>query len=609
MDTRQWMSVTLFLATAIMLFVSFLSYRKRHLPVAKTMILIMLSAAFYALGYAFEVLSRNLDEMKLSLQIEYIGIPFVSTLWLLLAIQFTGTAVRYRRRLVLLLFIVPVIVFFLHLTNDWHHLIYEQYILNTDSAIPLYTTIKGPWYEVHTLYNYSVLLCGILLFIPMYWRALPIVRKQIVVLLLGAAAPMFLNTFFWTGLSVDLTPFGFAVSGIAYVWGILRFNLLRLTPLALAKVFETIRDGVVLLDYEDQIVSYNRAAEEVLPELGLTKRYPADMEKVLTANPELLERIRAASGGEERFPFHSVHANRNKYYNCSISLVYDSGNILIGRILMFNDITELKESEARLRENARQLSELNAFKDKLFTVVAHDIRDPIALLVSLTELLGDEWTAADFEHAELVRELKGQVQSTFNLVDNLLDWYRSQKGKVVFRPLGWNLQQVVRQALLLSGAKAGMKQIRMLENIDEKLTVRADKEMLDLILRNLLSNAIKFTGIGGEIEVGAALEGDMIVVSVRDNGAGIDDETSELLRLEEPFLKGLVSGDDSGDTRFGIALTREFVRIHGGSLWFESEPGIGTTFSFTLFGSAGIRETFDNGGWEEDANESYFGGR
>ncbi|OBZ10863.1 histidine kinase N-terminal 7TM domain-containing protein [Bacillus sp. FJAT-26390] len=609
MDTRQWMSVTLFLATAIMLFVSFLSYRKRHLPVAKTMILIMLSAAFYALGYAFEVLSRNLDEMKLSLQIEYIGIPFVSTLWLLLAIQFTGTAVRYRRRLVLLLFIVPVIVFFLHLTNDWHHLIYEQYILNTDSAIPLYTTIKGPWYEVHTLYNYSVLLCGILLFIPMYWRALPIVRKQIVVLLLGAAAPMFLNTFFWTGLSVDLTPFGFAVSGIAYVWGILRFNLLRLTPLALAKVFETIRDGVVLLDYEDQIVSYNRAAEEVLPELGLTKRYPADMEKVLTANPELLERIRAASGGEERFPFHRVHANRNKYYNCSISLVYDSGNILIGRILMFNDITELKESEARLRENARQLSELNAFKDKLFTVVAHDIRDPIALLVSLTELLGDEWTAADFEHAELVRELKGQVQSTFNLVDNLLDWYRSQKGKVVFRPLGWNLQQVVRQALLLSGAKAGMKQIRMLENIDEKLTVRADKEMLDLILRNLLSNAIKFTGIGGVIEVGAALEGDMIVVSVRDNGAGIDDETSELLRLEEPFLKGLVSGDDSGDTRFGIALTREFVRIHGGSLWFESEPGIGTTFSFTLFGSAGIRETFDNGGWEEDANESYFGGR
>lgn len=608
MDTRQWMSVTLFLATALMVFVSFLSYRKRHLPVAKTMILIMLAAACYSLGYAFEVLSRSLNDVKLSLQIEYLGIPFVTTLWLFQVIQFTGTAARYRKQLALVLFIVPAAVFFLHLTNDWHHLVYERYILNESNSVPLYTTVKGPWYKVHTVYNYSVLLCGMLLFIPMYWRALPIVRKQIAVLLLGAVAPMMFNLFFWSGLNVDLTPFGFAVSGIAYVWGILRFNLLRLTPLAMAKVFETIRDGVILFDYEDQIVSYNKAAEKVLPELKLPKRYPVDMGEVLSESPELLERIRAASDGDERFPFHRFQANRNKHYNCSLSLIYDSGSVLIGKILMFNDITEMKESEARLRENARQLSELNAFKDKLFTVVAHDIRDPIALLVSLTELLGDELTAADFEHAELVRELKGQVQSTFHLVENLLDWYRSQKGKVVFRPLGWNLQQVVRQALLLSGTKAGMKQIRMSERIDDKLTVKADKEMLDLILRNLLSNAIKFTGIGGVIEIGAVLEGDQIIVSVSDNGAGIDDQTSELLRLEEPFLKVMVNGEDSEDMRFGLALIREFVRIHGGSLWFESEPGVGTTFSFTLPGSAGVREVFDDGGMEEEVYESDFGG-
>ncbi|MDQ0875689.1 signal transduction histidine kinase [Paenibacillus sp. V4I3] len=609
MDTRQWMSVTLFLATALMVFVSFLSYRKRYLPVAKTMVLIMLAAACYAFGYAFEVLSRSLNDVKLSLQIEYLGIPFVTTLWFFQVIQFTGTAARYRKRLALVLFVVPAAVFFLHLTNDWHHLIYERYIRNVSDSVPLYTTVKGPWYKVHTVYNYSVLLCGMLLFIPMYWRALPIVRKQIVILLLGAVAPMVFNLFFWSGMDVDLTPFGFAVSGIAYVWGILRYNFLRLTPLAMAKVFETIRDGVVLFDYEDQIVSYNEAAEKVLPELGLPKRYPIGMEKVLSESPELLKRIRAASDRDERFPFHRFHAHRNKHYNCSLSLIYDSGNVLIGKILMFNDITEMKESEARLRENARQLSELNAFKDKLFTVVAHDIRDPIALLVSLTELLGDELTAADFEHAELVRELKGQVQSTFHLVENLLDWYRSQKGKVVFRPLGWNLQQVVRQALLLSGTKAGMKQIRMTEQINEKLTVRADKEMLDLILRNLLSNAIKFTGIGGAIEIGAVLEGDQIIVSVSDNGAGIDVKTSDLLRLEEPFLKVMVNGDDSEDMRFGLALIREFVRIHGGSLWFESEPGIGTTFSFTLPGSAGVREAFDDGGMEEEVYESDFGGR
>ncbi|GGD89052.1 sensor histidine kinase [Paenibacillus nasutitermitis] len=595
MDTRLWMSVLLFIATALMIFVTVLSYRKRHLPVARTMILIMLAAIFYSVGYAFEVLSLSLYDVKLALQIEYLGIPFISTLWLFQVIQFTGTAVRYRKRLALVLFIVPFVIFFLHLTNDWHHLVYERYMRNADASVPLYLTVKGPGYMLHTAYNYFVLLCGILLFIPMYWQALPIVRKQIIILLLGAIAPMLLNLLLWSGMNVDLTPFGFAVSGLAYAWGILRFNLLRLTPLALAKVFQTIRDGVLLLDYENEIVSYNRAAEEVLPELLRTKRYPADMGAVLSDCPELIERIRAASDGDERFAFHRFDGSRNKHYNCSLSFIYDSGEVPIGKMLMFNDITELKENEARLRENARQLSELNAFKDKLFTVVAHDIRDPIALLVSLTELLGEELTAADYEHAELVRELQGQVQSTFHLVENLLDWYRGQKGKVVFRPSGWNLQQVVRQALSLAAAKAGMKQIRMTERIDDMLTVSADKEMLDLILRNLISNAIKFTGIGGVIEIGAALEGDRVMVSVRDNGSGIDEKTSEMLRLEEPFFKFQSTGDDSGDTRFGLVLTREFIRIHGGSLWFDSLPGIGTTFFFTLPGSAGGRIAFDYG--------------
>jgi signal transduction histidine kinase len=607
-DTIQWMSVLLFFAAALMVYVAFLSYQKRHLPVAKTMILIMLGAACYATGYAFEVLSRNLHEVTLSLQIEYIGIPFISTLWLFQVIQFTGTAARYRKRLAIVLFVIPVTVFILHLTNDWHHLIYERYILNEGASVPLYTTVKGTWYSVHTLYNYFVLLCGFFLFIPMYWRSSRVVRKQIIVLVMGAAVPLLFNAFFWFGMIVDLTPFGFAVSGVVYAWGILRFNLLRFTPLALTQVFDTIRDGVILIDYEDQIVSYNSAAEGVLPELGLTKHYPAYVGEVLSARPELIERIRSASTGDERFTFQRSQVNDSKHYHCSLSFIYDSGTP-IGKMLMFNDITELKENEARLRENGRQLSDLNSFKDKLFTVVAHDIRDPIAILVSLTELMGEEIAAAGVEDAELFHELQGQVQSTFLLVENLLDWYRSQKGKVVFRPLGWNLRQVVLQSLSHAGAKAGMKQIRMTERIDEKLTVRADKEMLDLILRNLLSNAIKFTGISGLIEIGAVLEGELVVVSIRDNGAGIDENTAEMLRLDELFFKSPVTGDDSGNTRFGLVLSNEFISIHGGSLWFDSVPGVGTTFFFTLPGSAGGREEFDKFGMEEKTFERDIGGR
>ncbi|RIE00218.1 PAS domain-containing protein [Cohnella faecalis] len=589
------MSILLIFATALMLFISYLSYQKRHLPVARTVIFIMLAAAFYSLGYAIEILSVSLRGVKLALHIEYLGIPFVTVLWLVLVLQFTNIAAKYRRRLMLLLFAIPVATFFLHLTNDWHHFVYKEYVLNPDGVLPRYNTVKGFWYHVNGYYNYFVIAAGMVLFIPMYSRALPIVRKQILIIALGAVAPFAFNLIYqFARTSIDLTPFGFAVSGFACVWGILRINLLRLTPLALAKVFDTIRDGVVLLDYEDQIVSFNRAAEEVFPELAATKRYPAPGKRVLSNCPELLERIAAANGLDERFPFQRSGMNRHRHYICSLSFIYDIGMDPIGKIVMFNEITELMENEARLRENARQLSRLNAFKDKLFTVMAHDIRDPIALLVSLTELLGEEPSETDIEHAEVFQEIRRQVRNTYHLVDNLLDWYRSQNGKVAFRPLEWNLQQVVRQALSLAGARAGMKQILMTENIDDALTVSADKEMLDLILRNLLSNAIKFTGVGGRIEFGAVVEGDLVKVSVSDNGMGIDEETSELLRQEELFFKEPGSANERGEMRFGLLLTREFLRIHGGSLRFDSVPGEGTTFLFTLPGSANRGETAES---------------
>ncbi|WP_156182329.1 histidine kinase N-terminal 7TM domain-containing protein [Paenibacillus algorifonticola] len=601
------MSVLLCFATALMLFVLLLSYRKRHLQVARTMVYMMATASCYALGYAFEILGSSLSGVKLALQFEYLGIPFVSAFWLLLVIQFTGLATAYRKWITVLLFLIPTTTFLLHLTNGWHHLIYEAYILNPNDTVPLYNTIKGPWYSVHGVYNYTILLLGILLFIPMYLRALPIVRKQILLLILGAAAPMLFNIGYMFSTVIDFTPLGFAVSGVVYAWGIFRFGLLRLTPLAYAKMFDTVRDGVVLLDYENQIVNYNRAAEEVFPELAQTKSIPAFGKDVLTASPELVQRIAATDFQDERFPLQLLLGARQMYYICSLTYIYDTGTTPIGKMLMFSDITELKENEERLHEKSQRLSQLNAFKDKLFTVMAHDIRDPIALLVSLTELLGEEPTDTDIASAEVFQEIRRQVRGTFHLVDNLLDWYRSQNGEVAFRPLAWNLQQVVRQALSLAGARAAMKNIQISELIDEKLTVNADKEMLDLIFRNLLSNAIKYTDIDGKIEVSASIEHNEVTVSVSDNGSGIDEDTARLLRHDELFFKepGFASREDGGDMRFGLVLTREFLRMHGGSLRFESSAGQGTTFRFTLPGSVSSGGTSESEGMVVKAIEGH----
>jgi len=593
-DTRQWMSVLLCLATALMLFVACLSYWKRQQPMARTMLWMMITASFYSMGYTLEIVSESLREVKLSYQLEYAGIPFVSAFWLLLVFQFTGFAARHRKPVAIGIFLIPTITFLLHLTNDWHHLIYRAYLPNTEGLVPVFNTIKGPWYGVHAVYNYTILLFGILLFLPMYLRAVPIVRKQIVVLIVGAAGPILFNIAYMFNKEIDFTPLGFALSGLVYAWGIFRFRLLRLTPLAYAKMFDTIRDGAILLDYDNLIVSHNDAATEAYPGLVAASGGPATARTLFAESPELLNRLTSSQHLDERFPLARALGDRTRHYICSITHIYDAGTSPIGKMILLSDVTALRENEERLREKSERLTQLNAFKDKLFTVMAHDIRDPIALLVSLTEILGEESEElADpgrtRTKAEVLPEIKRQVRGTYHLVDNLLDWYRSQNGKIAFRPQPWNLQQVVRQALSLAGARAAAKHIRIAEGIDDQLTVNADKEMLDLIFRNLLANAIKYTDIGGQIAVSASVRDGEVSVSVSDDGRGIDEETAKLLRRDEMYFKepGFASSDDGGEMRFGLVLTREFLRMHGGSLRFESEAGRGTTFWFTLPGCAG----------------------
>ena len=609
MDTRQWMAILLCTATALMLFVLFLSYQRRHLPAAKTMIWMIAAASCYAFGYGLEILADNLESVKRAYQLEYLGIPFVSAFWLLLVFQFTGFASAHRRRIAAAFFLIPVTTFILHLTNDWHHLIYIDFVPNTTGTVPLYITVKGPWYMVHSIYNYTTLLFGMLLFIPMYLRATAIVRKQIAVLIVGVVMPMLFNIAYMFNKEIDFTPLGFAFSGLFYAWGIFRFRLLRLTPLAYEKMFDTMTDGVILLDYEDQIVSHNSAATNVYPELHRPKGAAVSIREALAESPELQERLSAADWKDDRFPLERVVGGRTKHYMCSLTYIYDNDKTPIGKMMMLSDVTELRENEERLQEKSERLMQLNAFKDKLFTVMAHDIRDPISLLVSLTELLEEKSAEPDKTKTEVLPEIKRQVRGTFHLVDNLLDWYRSQNGNIVFRPMSWNLQQVVRQALSLAGTRAAMKNIRIAEHIDDTLLVQADKEMLDLILRNLLSNAIKYTELGGRIEIGASISGSRVTVLVSDNGSGIDEETAKLLRHDEMFFKepAFASGDDSGEMRFGLVLTREFLRIHGGNLWFESKPGLGTTFAFTLTGSAGEDAVHDKGWAGISANENIVG--
>ncbi|KRE58389.1 sensor histidine kinase [Paenibacillus sp. Soil750] len=581
MSYNAYLSVLLIAATCCSLVIAYLCWKRRELPIAISYGLGVLTGAFYTFGYAFEVVSTSIEQIQFWLRIEYIGIPFGTILWFVLVLQYTGRQKYVSKWVVSLLMIVPMTTFISHNTNEWHHLFYSSMRLDYSEGFPLVTMEKGPLYKLHVAYSYSFFVVGMGMLIQMFRKATPRMKKQIAFMIIGSWGPfgftlIYLSGFFY--LPIDISPFGFIFSGIFYLWGIYQFNMLRLAPLALQKVFASMQDAVMVFDLDNILTSFNQSAKRVIA--GIDPNWigqPAG--QVFSQFPMLLERVLQGPSMESKIPISGLADRR--FYNVHMSYIHDHAQKPAGKMLLISDVTEMVRSEEILRDNARQLSELNTFKDKMFNVVAHDIRDPLAVLINLVEIMEDDLRDVEGDYEEIVLEMSQQIQNTFTLVESLLEWFRSQRGGMIFNPVERDLAQTIQTNLRMMKVRSESKQLEMINEIPMDTYVYADKEMLDLIIRNLLSNAIKFTAIGGTIRLRVAYEADVVVVSVSDTGAGMtSDQASTLLKEAYPASSTGTAGERG--VGLGLTLCKEFVHLNGGEIWFESVPLEGTTFYFTI---------------------------
>lgn len=245
------------------------------------------------------------------------------------------------------------------------------------------------------------------------------------------------------------------------------------------------------------------------------------------------------------------------------------------------EIAERALIEKELAATAEQLTGLNALKDKLFTIVSHDIRDPLAILVNLTELLEDEKAHLSSDSREIIDTVKEQVRNTYLMVENLLEWFRSQKGGMVSNPLVWELERIVRDTVRIFRFKYEVKNIRITLEINKGIKVLADRDALELVLRNLISNAIKYTENEGSVFIGAKVTEGNVIVFVRDTGIGIEPERIPLL-FKEVQVNSLPGTAGEKGTGLGLMICKEFVKQNDGEIWVDSTYGEGSTFFFSL---------------------------
>jgi len=246
------------------------------------------------------------------------------------------------------------------------------------------------------------------------------------------------------------------------------------------------------------------------------------------------------------------------------------------------DLTEYKRVENSLKKSNEELKELNATKDKFFSIIAHDLRSPFQSLLSYSEILSTEIESlSSNEIVSFSRELNDSLNNLYSLLENLLHWSMMQRDLIEYNPLNFNLYDKVNKIISIVEHSASKKSISISNQVDTDISAFADANMLRSIIHNLLINSIKFTNEKGRIIISSQKKGDVIEVSVEDTGIGIDKEDiSKLFEFNTIYTTKGTAGEKG--TGLGLPLCKEFVERNYGKIWVESELGKGSKFIFTL---------------------------
>ncbi len=274
--------------------------------------------------------------------------------------------------------------------------------------------------------------------------------------------------------------------------------------------------------------------------------------------------------------------NSNHWVSSTKMPLLDKNGNIIGTFGISRDITKRKLAELEIQKMNNELKELNATKDRFFSIIAHDLKSPFTALLGISELLTDpETDLQDSESREMIIQLRDLLNKEYDLLQNLLDWSCLQLGRMDFHPTGLNLFRISLGVMTLLSNNAKNKNITIINSIDPNIFVSADINMLKSIFQNLLSNSIKFTRNCGTISLSAIADSHQVEIHVKDNGVGISAEALKKLQsLDENFTTPGTNGEKG--TGLGVLLCKEMIEKHGGSLKIESAPNQGTEITFTV---------------------------
>jgi len=560
---------------------AFFFWQRRPRPGAITAVGLMGAAVIISVGYILQYTNTTLSGQILATNIQYFGIASLPVLWLTFSLRYTENNTFLIPRNFFLLLIIPFITVVIVWTNGIDGLMYYGRQLDSNGPITIIAKEYGPWFWVYSSYSYLLYFIGTIILLNRLFRPPRLYRQQSIALLIWVIVPLAWNMVYIFNLlptlRIDWTPSAFTVSGVAIAWGLFRFRLMDIIPIARGTAVEDMSDGFIVLDTQDRIVDINPAAL-LITEYPLIKVIGLPFATVFSQQLELVKHFNTPVAGEY-FEIVIEKSSTQRYYELSISPIWDKYDHLIGRLVSLRDTTERKLIEAKskdLEEKAHTRSRL-AVAGEMAAGIAHEVNNPLATLLGYSDLL-------------LKQDIPTEIRDDLEIIDrsakraaNILDRMLNFTGQHIMERKSININHIIETAVEFRKHSLSVNGIDTIMHLDKKLPmILADGNQLQEVFLNLIINAENSMvqahhGKRGKLIISTEIRRDIIHISFDDDGIGINKENLD--KIFDPFFTTAEPGQGTG---LGLSISQGIINGHGGEISVESEPSDGATFIIKL---------------------------
>lgn len=529
----------------------------------------------------------------------YIGTCMLPVALFFVAIIFRNTKIRFKRKY-LLLFVIPFLTLLVLYTNKYHHLFYKTYSTNLSEMV------YGSYFYIHSIYTYGLLLVSIGIMINASLKNSGSFSKQTILIIIGTMFPILVNlagTFKIWNMNVCLTPISFSIAVIFYTFAILKFNFLKITPIALQKIVDRISDGYVVLDEENTITDFNKTFLDMFnlkPENIRSKNFIRFLNNRKVSKKSIVritKSIQKANETDETISFEQHFSEIKKYFKIEITPIKSDNNSL-GILFLLKDITQHKEDMETIKNNQDILMERErlAGLGQLIGGIAHNLKTPIMSIAGAVQGLEnlireydesiDDPLVNSQDHHDIAKDMEEWIPKIRAHLEYMSDIITTVKGQAVSSLSSddteeFTINELIKRVNILM--KHELKNAYIYMNVvmktDENQIIKGNVNSLVQVVNNMISNAIQaYEGKHDQnIEMIVNKKENNIVISITDFAGGLPQEVRDRLFKEMVTTKG------KNGTGLGLYMSYSNIKAHfGGDITYVTETGKGTTFNIII---------------------------